>query len=309
MTDIKVFAIVVTYKRKELLERVLFSLQRQTHALSKIIVVDNNSQDGTEELVESIRSRAEFGLVEYYNTMNNLGGAGGFEFGFKTALSGNSPFEYLWLMDDDLIPDSTCLEELLKTAKSTSSIDIIQPLRKNIDGSCAELSPVLYDLSKFWLVNPKRESVLQRMSRDDSLDTFKIAGIPFEGPLIPRELIIKIGNPNPKFFIFNDDLDYSLRAQKIGGEIFCNPKAVATRMLLNNQSNDLKSWKGYFMLRNHFYILRSYGKTFFVRNKPYGITFLLCLFYILKIDLRAAKICLDALTDSKKLSNNDIHKP
>ena len=81
-----IYAVVVTYKRKNLLEQVLNGLLCQTYPLSKIIVVDNNSLDGTEDIVTKIQldnvgSACE---IDYHNTFSNLGGAGGFEFGFKT---------------------------------------------------------------------------------------------------------------------------------------------------------------------------------------------------------------------------------
>ena len=42
-----VFAIVVTYNRKQLLIQCLSALAKQTQPLSKIIIVDNASTDGT----------------------------------------------------------------------------------------------------------------------------------------------------------------------------------------------------------------------------------------------------------------------
>ncbi|HFE3243310.1 TPA: glycosyl transferase 2 family protein, partial [Escherichia coli] len=115
--------------------------------------------------------------------------------------------------------------------------------------------------------------------------------------------------PESKFFIFNDDLDYSIRARNAGFKILCQPKATAIRLLVNNQSNDLKSWKGYFMLRNHFYILRTHGKNFFVKSRPIILTLGYAALSIFRGDLDVAlKVC-RAYRDSYYLSNNDRFKP
>lgn len=150
-----VVAVVVTYNRVNYLDKVIQSILSQTVVPKKIVIVDNNSSDGTSEFVA--RNIVEWNcngeVVIYRNTGENLGGAGGFDFGFNMAK--RFDFDYLWLMDDDLLPDPNCLELLL----SNDFSGIIQPTRYNLDGGCAELSPVKYDLTNPFLLNPKKKSV------------------------------------------------------------------------------------------------------------------------------------------------------
>ena len=296
----KVTAIVVTYKRKELLKKILTRLSEQSFKLNHILVVDNNSQDGTEELVKSFQSNDD--TFKYHNTGGNLGGAGGFNYGFE--LANQYEYDYLWLMDDDFLPAINCLEELI----NIGSNGIIQPVRFNLDGKCAEITPVIYDLSKIFCKNPKSYTVAD-IYNDISQSEIEIAAVPFEGPLISKDVVEKIGAPEPRFFIFNDDLDYSIRARKAGFKITCSMKATAERLLLNNQINDLKSWKGYFMLRNHFYILRTHGENRFVRNRSLVIASCYMLKSLLSLDSKTMKVIIEAYKDSFNLSNNEIYKP
>ncbi|MEZ9864920.1 glycosyltransferase [Vibrio breoganii] len=296
-----VVALVVTYKRKELLSKVLDSLCHQTHRIKDIIVVDNNSCDGTDKLVDQLAQ--EHDNIKYFNTGANLGGAGGFSFGFE--VTKNIDYDYLWLMDDDLMPELDCLEVLLKNRPT----GIAQPMRFNLDGTCAEISPVEYNLKKIFCTNPKTYTVADIYESIKNEDTIEIAGVPFEGPLINRSVIEAVGIPNPDFFIFNDDLDYSIRSRIAGFSIECIVKAKANRLLYNVQANDLKSWKGYFMLRNHFYILRKYGENTLVKNR----SILISLFYVtkslLKLDRHLLSVVTRAYFDSFKLSNNERNKP
>lgn len=69
--DKKVIAIVVTYNRKSLLNKVINRLLEQSYELHKIIIIDNNSSDGTNEMLSELLLPEK---IVYYNTCCNLGG-------------------------------------------------------------------------------------------------------------------------------------------------------------------------------------------------------------------------------------------
>ena len=102
MDSLNSIAIVVTHNRCNLLERCLKSLQSQSIKLSDILVIDNGSTDGTEELLN------KFDVKVIY--LENLGSAGGWHTGLKYAL--DNGFEAAWLMDDDGYPDQKAYEIL-----------------------------------------------------------------------------------------------------------------------------------------------------------------------------------------------------
>lgn len=302
--SVKVIAVVVTFNRIKFLAEVIEALIRQTHRLDKILIIDNDSSDGTQDFC--LGYKKNFENIIYYNTGSNLGGAGGFNYGIKVAQS--FYFDRLWLMDDDLVPADNCLSNMLQSDLG----DIIQPLRLNIDGSCAEISPVVYDLAAPMIVNPKRStvaSVLSSMTGDFNHAGIALHGIPFEGPLIKRKVIDAVGLPNEHFFIFYDDLDYAIRARKAGFTIYCDFNSKATRLLKNDQKQDLKSWKGYFMLRNMFHISWRYGENVIVRYRPLIITIAYILLSLPKADFKQILIAIKAYKDSFSLSNTDKNKP
>ena len=118
-------AVIVTYNRKDLLKESIEALCRQTRP-SDIMVVDNASTDGTEEMVREIMAsmpeHSEHGKIIYHNMGENLGGAGGFSFGVKQAY--NDGYKYIWLMDDDCIVKKDSLEELFNADKKHVGIPI-----------------------------------------------------------------------------------------------------------------------------------------------------------------------------------------
>lgn len=99
-------AVVVTCNRCNLLKLCLYALLGQTVPCD-ILIVDNHSADETERMIRAIENPR----VSYRNTGENLGGAGGFNFGLRWAIE--QGYDYLWLMDDDTLPQDNALEELL----------------------------------------------------------------------------------------------------------------------------------------------------------------------------------------------------
>lgn len=88
----KVAAVVVTYNRKELLRECLQALLNQTRPLDEIIVVDNASTDGTDQMIPE-----EFPQITHVRLPENIGGAGGFHEGMKLAYE--KGHDWIWVMD------------------------------------------------------------------------------------------------------------------------------------------------------------------------------------------------------------------
>ena len=108
----KIAAVVVTYNRYSLLTECINALKCQTYSLFDILIIDNASTDGTGE---KLKEFVDQGSIQYFNTGSNIGGAGGFNYGIRTAYE--LGYDYFWLMDDDTIPSETALEQLLKAKK------------------------------------------------------------------------------------------------------------------------------------------------------------------------------------------------
>ena len=71
--------VIVTYNRKKLLKENIEALLNQTFKDHDILIVDNNSNDGTKEMVARDSGQG----IKYYNTGKNLGGAGWICFWFE----------------------------------------------------------------------------------------------------------------------------------------------------------------------------------------------------------------------------------
>lgn len=255
--------VIVTYNRSSLLKQVLSAVLSQDYQqITKIFVVDNASTDETREVVKNQTSQ----LIEYVYSSENLGGAGGFQLGMKKAFASNC--DWVWMMDDDVLPKADCLTQLLK--QSSSERLVLMPARENLAGDLTEFSALDYNLSNPFIIQPKRQQVSDVYHTRSALPTvLPIQNFSFEGILIHRSVIKLVGFPYAEYFIAADDVDYAERIRLKGIKIFLVKDAVLVRQLNFNQENALTSWKGYYMYRNIFVIHFLYGRNILVKLKPY----------------------------------------
>jgi rhamnopyranosyl-N-acetylglucosaminyl-diphospho-decaprenol beta-1,3/1,4-galactofuranosyltransferase len=193
----KIAAVVVTYNRKELLQECLNSLLKQTKLPDSIIIMDNNSTDGTEEMLK--KEYLKNPIFDYVNLKENLGGAGGFHYGIKRAYE--KGFDWFWCMDDDGFTDKDQLKKLyLNTKKSKLKIS-------------GPLVLVKEDHSKlaFSFASCKTESDAKKIAKNGII--FNQLN-PFNGTLISKNVLHKIGNIKKEMFIWGDEVEYLLRAKK-----------------------------------------------------------------------------------------------
>ncbi|HVH93832.1 MAG: glycosyltransferase [Nocardioidaceae bacterium] len=251
----RVVAVVVTYNRRLLVERLLRALAAGTLVPDEVVVVDNASTDGTADALTKPGVPLPIHVIRL---PRNTGGAGGFHTGVEVALQRGAAV--IWLMDDDGLPDSDCLERLLPRLRDH---DFVGP------AVVAEDAP---DRLCFPIRLPGGTRVLHRM---DAVRSAAVNGlvadvlIPFNGVVLTRSLAERIGAPRAEFFIWGDDVEYLWRARRSGarvatvvGAVFRHPATddLGTPMMFglatyNHTDSDLKH---YCMCRNNVVNLRDY---------------------------------------------------
>lgn len=241
-------AVVVTYNRKELLRECLNAIKSQTLQPNHILVVDNASTDGTPEML--MEEFPETGLVRLEK---NEGGSGGFHEGMKRAYE--MGFDWIWVMDDDAIPDRYALEQLLSN----------NPDINNAYGSTAVS---LNDRNLLcWPVQPinKKRTITVYSKLTNKMS---VKSLPFLGLMIHSKLIQNIGLPRKNFFISCDDVEYCLRIKNSGSNIFLikssliyHPQPIMIPVNLGFKTIytlELSPWKRYYDIRNRILIAKQY---------------------------------------------------
>jgi glycosyltransferase involved in cell wall biosynthesis len=124
------FSIVITtYNRLTWLKRAIASAIAQT-VPCEIVVVDNNSSDGTEAYVRSLGQQ-----IVYYRNAANLGHAGAINVGVQLAKG-----EWIKPVDDDDYLAPTCLEEMSKAIALCPQATLCSCQAAQVDTNGTEIS-------------------------------------------------------------------------------------------------------------------------------------------------------------------------
>ncbi|GAB2444716.1 glycosyltransferase family 2 protein [Nocardioides hungaricus] len=259
-----VAVVVVTYNRAELLAPMLAGLAALERQPDAVFVVDNASTDDTSDVLAAATNPG----LRVIRPDDNLGGAGGFHLGLRTAY--DAGHDRIWLMDDDVVPAPDCLTVLM--AQDPDVSDCLIAVREDLAGDLVEKAAVRFDLRNPLAIKPKTAMVETAYgARDRMPERVEVQNVAFEGFLVRRGVVEAIGLPDPSFFIFYDDADYAVRARRAGYRIWAVRDAVLVRQLDFDQQHDLGGWKGYYMYRNLFAVHLRYGENRLVRLKPWLI--------------------------------------
>jgi rhamnopyranosyl-N-acetylglucosaminyl-diphospho-decaprenol beta-1,3/1,4-galactofuranosyltransferase len=254
--DGRVVAVVVTFNRLPLLQRLVARLG-EVAGVAEVLVVDNASTDGTGQWLAGQRATGETPLLAR-TLEHNRGGAGGFHDGLAWAIDRGA--DLVWLMDDDGLPDADCLTTLLA---HDDDYDFWGPLV--VDEADPQRLVFPIRMPGGARVVADREQA-RAAARDGVLADVVI---PFNGVLVTKELVDRIGLPREEFFIWGDDVEYLWRAREAGARVatvvdarVLHPSVgeLGTPMMwgratYNHSPSDLKH---YCMARNNLVNLRDY---------------------------------------------------
>lgn len=249
----RVAAVIVTYNRIGKLPTTLRTVLAQSHACDWVVIVNNNSTDGTREYLDGL----DDSRLRVLHLEENLGGAGGFEHGMAHGY--NLGADYVWIMDDDCYPEERALQVLLEQRDESSQVlgydvPFACSLVKYIDGSLCEMNnPVTtWDWPRALLAGP---------------NSLLIAECTFVSVLVPRWAIEEQGLPLGEYFIWFDDKEYTKRlVGRYGAGIIALDSAVVHDMGVNAGVNyrdvdDGNVWKFEKGTRNQAsYRLRNEGR-------------------------------------------------
>lgn len=240
--------IIVTCNRLELLKECVAHASNQKKMPEKIIIINNASTDGTFEYLQE--EQFQDPLYHIVNEAENLGGAGGFARGVETALTEKG--DWFLLIDDDamIAPDflseiGTAIEKYPECGAFTGVVETegqLDPLHRRRRKKAGSVQ----------MVNISEEEYKG--------ESFELDAASFCGLVVGRKIVEKIGLPNREFFIWNDDLEYSLRIRMHSAIKNINSARLNHKTNLYSQRNSKKYlWKDYYGFRNYFYTCRKYG--------------------------------------------------
>ncbi|WP_375472623.1 glycosyltransferase family 2 protein [uncultured Nostoc sp.] len=209
-------AVIMTcYNRRNTTLACLNALYQQKNH-GDIYLTDDGSSDGTTEAV-----KAEYPEVQILQGNGNLFWVGGMHLAFGEAIKYQYDY-YLWLNDDTFM-EANAVSKLLQVHQNLTELGypdsiVVGSTKDSITGKATYGGAVK---SKKWYSN--KFEFLEPSSIIQKCDAMYGNCV-----LIPKSVAAKVGNIDTAFVHSLGDLDYALRAHKLGCKIWVAPGYIGT---------------------------------------------------------------------------------
>ncbi len=241
----RVQAVVVTYNRKEMLVECIEALLAQTFPLERLIILNNNSTDGTVDYLWE-RGYLDMPLIHLENMEKNLGGAGGFSEGMRIARDLGS--DWIWIMDDDVIPEPDCLQALIDAdARIEGKVSFLASAIRGTQGEVMNVPKL--DRRQF-----NRYCDWYQYLDEGIVEIVKAT---FASLLICSDAVIQCGLPWAPFFIWGDDSEYTQRIIRDFGPAYMVGKSKAVHKRIGGEELSLVRETNQGRIPLYFYYYRN----------------------------------------------------
>jgi len=207
--------IIVSYNVKEFLERCISSITRSSEKV-EIIVVDNNSNDGTLEMLKNL-----YPFVRIIANEKNVGFSAANNQGIALA---SADVIFLLNPDTELVDDS--LSKLLLFLNQQKEICVVGPKLLNSDLSLQvsvwKYPSVTYLFLELFYLHRTFNTL--NYSTKKMAECFEPDALSGAALLFKRDLLQKVDGLDPLFF-WMEDIDFCYRAHQTGCKIFYYPFA------------------------------------------------------------------------------------
>ena len=192
-----VYIIIVTYNAMKWADK-CFSSLRKSSVPVQVIVIDNCSEDGTQEYIQN-----NFPEVNFIQNQENLGFGKANNIGIEIAYKNGADFFYLMNQDAWIYENSIQkLLDVYETHPQKTEIGILSPM--HLDGSEKKLDIFL---DKYISQNFETR-IISDFYLNSTKPYYEISFINAAHWFIPKDTIEKVGGFNPYFFHYGEDNEY-----------------------------------------------------------------------------------------------------
>lgn len=233
----RVAAIVLAWNSADFITKALNSLEKSSYPVDAL-VVDNDSHDDTAAIITK-----KFPDIPQLNTGDNYGYAGGNNRGIKQVLK-DKP-DYIFIMNPDAYVDEDCLKMLVERMEQEPELALVSPKIYH-DGS-----------NDIWFGGGSkivwRSGVTPQPGGKDvgQFDHEHYADWANGCAMLVRvSAIEKVGLMDERFFLYYEEVDWSVSFSEAGYKIGFQPDAKAWHKISSSTGGFISPLYQYYMTRN-----------------------------------------------------------
>lgn len=247
MNNVRVAAVVVAFNREDLLRETLNGLAAQTRPVDEIIIVNNASTDRSGEVAAEFVGRLE-GAARLISLKRNTGGAGGFAVGIAAAIA-NPHTDWVWVMDDDTIPQPDALQAALQTHRRyrDTGPDHLAVMGSRVVWTDGDDHPMNTP-------KPKIGASREERGRAKEAHAMEIRSISFVSAFLRAERVRELGLPIVDYFLWNDDFEYTTRLLRRARGLFVPESVVVHKTAARGSSDADPGERFFFEVRNKLWV-------------------------------------------------------
>lgn len=244
----KVFIIVLNWNRHQDTIECIHSIRKINYPRYEIVIVDNGSTDGSEEIL-----RHAFPDIKFIQNGENLGFAEGNNVGIRYALKNGA--DYTVILNNDTAVDEGFITELVKAAESDSSIGIASSKiyfydQPDIIWYAGAILDLKTGKSKHIGYNEKDAGQYDTMRETD-----RACGCSM---MISRRACEAVGLMDPEYFCYGEEVDWSLRTRNAGYKVVFVPGSKVWHKISATTGGTGTGYYLYYSVRNHLRLLKTY---------------------------------------------------
>jgi GT2 family glycosyltransferase len=269
----RVLVVIVNYRTAELTVGALRALCGEMGEMPnlRVSVVDNASDDGSQEIIEAELKRLNWGeRATFIQVGHNAGFAAGNNAAIRPALASTMPPDYVFLLNPDTLAQPRAIRALLDFMELHPEVGLTGSRMKYPDGTAQPSS------FRFHSVLGEFESSVrlgivslilwrQRVPIPLPDNPIQVDWVGGAAMMIRREVFEKIGLMDEDYFIYYEETDFCLRARRAGWTSWYVPQSVVIH--LEGQSTGVSDPKKtpkrrpqyWFDSRRHYFV-KNHGR-------------------------------------------------
>jgi GT2 family glycosyltransferase len=192
-----ILIIIVTYNAKKWIDRCFSSISSST-IIPDVFVIDNGSNDGTQEYIT-----ANYPNVVFIQSTINLGFGRANNLGIRYALENN--YEYVYLLNQDAWVYSDTFEKMIQAHEKHKEFGILSPIQIEANEK---------HLDRNFMINlcHNGKNIIDNIILSKEVTISEINMVMAAHWLISKECLLKVGAFSPAFPHYCEDDNYADRA-------------------------------------------------------------------------------------------------
>jgi len=248
-----VFIVVLSNNRLDDTLACLASISQNNYKNCRVISLVNDPRAGFAETIQQ-----KYPEVQIISLFENLGYAGNNNIGIKASMKQGA--DWIFILNDDTVLHPSCISSLVEVGESDPAIGIVGPMVYHFD------EPDIIQ-SAGGRLGWNWQSMHLDMNQPDTgqyLSARQVDWISGCAILVRRGLVEQVGALDPDYYLYWEEMEWSIRATRAGWKVFHVPGAKLWHRGVK-RDYEPRPYVTYYMTRNYLHTLVKHRAPFLVR--------------------------------------------